>query len=248
MDLAGFPASFFDHDRDGVELKVVDGSLRIRSPRTASRYVGAQQPALLDGDGFVDTGDMVELRGDRYVFAGRKGGIINIGGLKVHPEEIEAVINRHPQVRMSLVRPKKSPVTGAIVIADVVLRTECGRASCRDTGQRRHTGAVPRRIAAPQSAGCHQFRPVARRRGDRKIVAPPWLRPRAPFSSPARAAALGSASRASSRLSGYDVVALGAAEDQAGDRRQRRSQAGQARRPAFCVLRSRRASTRFPIW
>jgi acyl-CoA synthetase (AMP-forming)/AMP-acid ligase II len=125
--LAGFPASFLDHDRDGVELKVVDGSLRIRSPRTASRYVGAQQPNLLDGDGFADTGDMVELRGDRYVFAGRKGGVINIGGLKVHPEEIEAVINRHPQVRMSLVRPKKSPITGAIVIADVVLRTECGR-------------------------------------------------------------------------------------------------------------------------
>ena len=125
--LAGFPASFLDHDRDGVELKVVDGSLRIRSPRTASRYVGTQQPDLLDGDGFADTGDMVELSGDRYVFAGRKDGIINIGGLKVHPEEIEAVINRHPQVRMSLVRPKKSPVTGAIVIADVVLRTECDR-------------------------------------------------------------------------------------------------------------------------
>src|SRR5579862_1011138 len=123
--MAGFPASFLDHDRDGVEMKVVDGSLRIRSSRTASRYVGAQQPELLDGDGFVDTGDMVELRGGRYVFAGRKGGIINIGGLKVHPEEIEAVINRHPQVRMSLVRPKKSPVTGALVIADVVLNDSC---------------------------------------------------------------------------------------------------------------------------
>ena len=64
---------------------------------------------------------MVELRGDRYIFAGRRGGIINIGGLKVHPEEVEAVINRHPRVRMSLVRPKRSPITGAIVIADVVL-------------------------------------------------------------------------------------------------------------------------------
>ena len=63
------------------------------------------------------------LRGDRYVFTGRRGGIINIGGLKVHPEEIEAVINRHPQVRMSLVRPKRSPVTGSIVIADVVLKS-----------------------------------------------------------------------------------------------------------------------------
>jgi acyl-coenzyme A synthetase/AMP-(fatty) acid ligase len=67
---------------------------------------------------------MIELRGDRYVFAGRRGGIINIGGLKVHPEEIEAVINRHPQVRMSLVRPKASPVTGSIVIADVVLKSQ----------------------------------------------------------------------------------------------------------------------------
>lgn len=124
--VAGFPADFLDNDRDGVELKLVDGALRIRSPRTAQRYLGAQ-PALRDHDGFVDTGDMVERRGDRYVFAGRRGGIINVGGLKIHPEEIEAVINRHPQVRMSLVRPKQNPVTGAVVIADVVLKADCAR-------------------------------------------------------------------------------------------------------------------------
>ena len=47
--------------------------------------------------------------------------IINIGGLKVHPEEIEAVINAHPDVRMSRARSRKSPITGAIVVADVVL-------------------------------------------------------------------------------------------------------------------------------
>ncbi len=103
-------------------MKVLEGSLRVRSPRAASRYIGAEA-VLADQDGFVDTGDMVELRGDRYVFAGRRGGIINIGGLKVHPEEVEAVINRHPQVRMSLVRSKRSPITGSIVIADVVLKS-----------------------------------------------------------------------------------------------------------------------------
>ena len=118
--LAGFPIEFVERVRDGVEMKVRDGSLRIRSPRAAARYIGADAQ-LADRDGFVDTGDMVELRGDRYVFAGRRGGIINIGGLKVHPEEVEAVINRHPQVRMSLVHGKKNPVTGAIVVADVVL-------------------------------------------------------------------------------------------------------------------------------
>ena len=72
-------------------------------------------------DGFVDTGDMLELRGDRYYFVGRRDGVINVGGLKVHPEEVEAVINRHPQVRMSLVRTRKNPITGALVVADVVL-------------------------------------------------------------------------------------------------------------------------------
>jgi len=124
---AGFPADFLEHDRDGVELNLVDGALRIRSSRTAQRYLGTRHARLRDHDGFVDTGDIVERRGDRYVFAGRRGGIINVGGLKIHPEEIEAVINRHPQVRMSLVRPKQNPVTGSIVIADVVLKSECAR-------------------------------------------------------------------------------------------------------------------------
>lgn len=121
--LAGFPASYIGAVRDGVEMKIVAGSLRIRSRRAASRYVGGEQK-LADADGFVDTGDIVERRGDRYYFAGRDGGIINIGGLKVHPEEVEAVINRHPLVRMSLVRSKRSPVTGAVVVADVVLKSE----------------------------------------------------------------------------------------------------------------------------
>src|SRR5581483_12209400 len=117
---AGFPADYLAATRDGVELKIVDGSLRIRSSRTASAYLGAA-PSLAGADGFVDTGDIVEQDGDRFYFAGRKGGIINIGGMKVHPEEVEAVINRHPRVRMSLVRGKQSPVTGAVVVADVVL-------------------------------------------------------------------------------------------------------------------------------
>jgi acyl-coenzyme A synthetase/AMP-(fatty) acid ligase len=119
----GFPASVLGVHGE-VEIKVEGGSLKFRSPRTASRYVGAAAAALMDGDGFVDTGDMVELRGDRYYFLGRKSGIINVGGLKVHPEEVEAVINRHPAVRMSLVRSKRSPITGSLVVADVVLSGE----------------------------------------------------------------------------------------------------------------------------
>jgi len=123
--LEGFPAEMIGSNRDGVEMKIEDGSLRIRSKRAAHAYVGRNASALADKDGFVDTGDIVELRGDRYHFVGRRGGIINIGGLKVHPEEIEAVINRHGQVRMSRARSRRSPITGSIVVADVVLADGC---------------------------------------------------------------------------------------------------------------------------
>jgi acyl-coenzyme A synthetase/AMP-(fatty) acid ligase len=123
--LEGFPAGIVGINRDGVEMKVEDGSLRIRSTRTAHAYVGQGAAELADGDGFVDTGDMVELRGERYHFVGRRGGIINIGGLKVHPEEIEAVINRHSEVRMSRARSRRSPITGSIVVADVILADGC---------------------------------------------------------------------------------------------------------------------------
>ncbi len=63
----------------------------------------------------------MEQRGPRFHFAGRAGGIINVGGLKINPEEVEAVINRHPGVRMSRVSGRKNPITGAIVVADIVL-------------------------------------------------------------------------------------------------------------------------------
>ncbi len=125
MALKVFPACLVKQCRDGVDMKVKEGSLRIRSLRAAHAYVGRGAAALTDADGFVDTGDMVELRGDRYHFVGRRGGIINIGGLKVHPEEIEAVINRHAEVRMSRARSRRSPITGAIVVADIVLADGC---------------------------------------------------------------------------------------------------------------------------
>jgi acyl-coenzyme A synthetase/AMP-(fatty) acid ligase len=129
--LEGFPASYIDGRGTAVEMKVEGGSLRIRSRRTASRYIGTRGLDLFDNDGFVDTGDMVERRGDRYYFVGRRGGIINVGGLKVHPEEVEAVINSHGDVGMSLVSGRRSPIMGAIVSADVVLSEGAGPVGLR---------------------------------------------------------------------------------------------------------------------
>jgi acyl-coenzyme A synthetase/AMP-(fatty) acid ligase len=119
--LSGFPAGMLA-GTPGVDMKVVDATLRVRSGRTAERYLGEDPPALKDPEGHVDTGDVLELRDGRYHFRGRRDGVINVGGLKVHPEEVEAVLNRHPQVRLSLVTAKKNPITGALVAADVLLK------------------------------------------------------------------------------------------------------------------------------
>ena len=117
---AGFPAALVGAS-GAVELRVADETLRIRSPGTAQRYLGEGVEPLRAADGFVDTGDRLEEQGGRYYFMGRRGGVINVGGLKVHPEEVEAVINAHPWVRMSLVRARRNAITGAIVTAEVVI-------------------------------------------------------------------------------------------------------------------------------
>jgi acyl-coenzyme A synthetase/AMP-(fatty) acid ligase len=125
--LAGFPAALVDGEGP-VAIRLIDNCLSIRSRGAAFRYLGDNAPALRDAEGFVDSGDQVELRGDRYYFLGRRGGIINVGGSKVHPEEVEAIINAEPGVRSSRVFARKNPITGAIVAAEVVL-SEPTRAS-----------------------------------------------------------------------------------------------------------------------
>jgi acyl-coenzyme A synthetase/AMP-(fatty) acid ligase len=118
----GFPTSLVERRGGAVEMCVAGGSLRIRSRRTAIGYLDGAVRPLCDADGFVDTGDMVERRGARFRFVGRRDGVINVGGLKVHPEEVEAVLNRHPQVAISLVKARRSPVTGAVAVAEIVAR------------------------------------------------------------------------------------------------------------------------------
>ncbi len=119
--LAGFPQAFVDRQDGPVRMRVVDGGLQLRSSRTALGYLGDGASAVGDAEGWVDTGDLVERRGERLHFLGRRSGIINVGGLKISPEEVEAVINTCPGVRMSRVLGRASPLLGALVSAEVVL-------------------------------------------------------------------------------------------------------------------------------
>jgi acyl-coenzyme A synthetase/AMP-(fatty) acid ligase len=125
--LAGFPEDWLD--RDGpVSLRVTDGTLRIRARGQALRYLG-DAGAIADADGFVDTRDLVVARGGRLHFAGRIDGVINVGGLKVNPLEVEEVVNAHPRVAQARVGARRSPIIGQVIVAEVVARdAEAGTA------------------------------------------------------------------------------------------------------------------------
>ncbi|MBV8975762.1 MAG: long-chain fatty acid--CoA ligase [Alphaproteobacteria bacterium] len=116
----GFPDSVLGASTAQFQIKVEDGTLRVRSPGAALRMLGGDAP-LCDAQGFIDTRDAVHFREGRYRFEGRRDGVINVGGNKIHPEEIEAVLNRHPLVQLSRVRSRKNPILGALAEAEVVL-------------------------------------------------------------------------------------------------------------------------------
>jgi acyl-coenzyme A synthetase/AMP-(fatty) acid ligase len=120
----GFPAGWIGQD-GAVQMKIVGNALHVRSDRCARRFLDENAPPLIDKDGFVDTGDIIERRGERCYFVGRRGGIISVGGVKIHPEEVEAALNSYAIVRASRVFARKNPITGALVYADVVLREGC---------------------------------------------------------------------------------------------------------------------------
>jgi acyl-coenzyme A synthetase/AMP-(fatty) acid ligase len=157
--MTGAPSGMTGTPGSRVELQVAGETLRIRSGGNARRYLGEGTEALPGPDGYVDTGDLVELHGGRYYFVGRRGGVINVGGLKVYPEEIEAVINAHPWVRMSLVKARRNPITGSVVAADLVLADEAKGADTRPAAE-----VVTREVAARcrQSLAAHKVPTVIR--------------------------------------------------------------------------------------
>ena len=93
----------------GIETKVVDGVLHIRSENRMVGYLNAPSPFV---DGWYDTGDIVERDGDYIMVAGRAREILNVGGLKILPGEVERVALLHPDVLRAKVIGVPNPITG----------------------------------------------------------------------------------------------------------------------------------------
>ncbi len=103
----------------GFEHKIVDNILWIRSNMAMLGYLNA--PAPFDGDGFFNTQDVVETDGDYIRILGRRSEIINVGGEKVYPNEVEGVLQEITNIAEATVSGRPSPVTGMVVQAVVRL-------------------------------------------------------------------------------------------------------------------------------
>ncbi|TMK10490.1 MAG: long-chain fatty acid--CoA ligase [Alphaproteobacteria bacterium] len=101
----------------GFEHKIVDGVLWIRSPSAMLGYLNAPSP--FDADGWFNTQDLVEREGEYIRILGRKSELINVGGEKVHPTEIENVLLQVDNVKDVTVRGQPNPVTGEVVAAKI---------------------------------------------------------------------------------------------------------------------------------
>ncbi|MHB0956093.1 MAG: ANL family adenylate-forming protein [Pirellulaceae bacterium] len=123
---AGFPASYLDDPPPAIRLAVDPQGRLLLLPKSncdeqcdEQAYVDDRSSIRRD-DGFIDTGDLVVRRGDRFFFLGRANGTINVGGNKVHPEEVEEFLLGCPGVLFARVSGRKSPFTGELVQAEVV--------------------------------------------------------------------------------------------------------------------------------
>ena len=123
---------------DGVDLRIVDaegadverdatGRLLVRPPRRAHDDGSGTLEARVDADGFVDTGDLARVDADGFVWIeGRAGDVINRGGNKVHPDQVEEVLRLHPAVGDAAVVGIAEPRLGQVPVAFLVTTAEVG--------------------------------------------------------------------------------------------------------------------------
>lgn len=107
---------------EGYETKIVDDILYIRARSAMIGYLNAPSP--FDEDGWFNTKDKVERNGDYIKILGRTTDLINVGGEKVYPNEIESVLLAFEGVRDVYVYGEANPITGQSVIANICVESK----------------------------------------------------------------------------------------------------------------------------
>jgi long-chain acyl-CoA synthetase len=110
---------WFTLDQNICPYRIIDGSLELNIKTSLLGYLNSESPFTVDG--WFKTGDIAELQGDRLKILGRKSEIINVGGEKVYPAEIESVIQAMPEVEQVVIGYRSSPLIGHIITATIKL-------------------------------------------------------------------------------------------------------------------------------
>ncbi len=114
---------------EGFETRVDNGILKIRARSAMHGYLNA--PAPFDADGWFNTGDQVEVQGDYLRILGRVSEVVNVGGQKVHPSEVESVILELDTVAEVAVSGEPNPLLGHVLVAQVMPAREVDPATLR---------------------------------------------------------------------------------------------------------------------
>jgi len=109
---------------DKIDCKIENNQLYIKSPISVKGYKGLESDKFSQ-DGWFATGDLVEVNNEGYIkIVGRLNDVINVGGLKVLPIEVEEVLNTIEGVIDSTVFARENAITGQIVCAKIVIEKE----------------------------------------------------------------------------------------------------------------------------
>jgi acyl-CoA synthetase (AMP-forming)/AMP-acid ligase II len=104
---------------EDFKTRVVDGLLEIKAKSAMLGYLNAPSP--FTEDGWFKTGDSVLTDGEYIKILGRQSEIINVGGEKVYPTEVESVIHEMDNIAEVTIFGKKNAITGNMVCAKIRL-------------------------------------------------------------------------------------------------------------------------------
>lgn len=124
-------SSLWSPENPDAVLRVQDGELQVRAGTGMLGYAGDTAGAPEEHDGWVSTGDVVEVVADRVLFRGRSSEVINVGGVKVHPLPIEERVGAVPGVRLARVHGRSNPMVGAVVAVEVVLADDADESAVK---------------------------------------------------------------------------------------------------------------------
>lgn len=115
-------STFIKIDDPNTEYKIVENELWIRSKTQIMGYLNSSMDRFT-ADGWFKTGDLVESADDGYIrIVGRNKELINVGGEKVLPSEVESVLFQMPDVLDCLVYSEPNPITGQMVVVKVLFK------------------------------------------------------------------------------------------------------------------------------